>query len=112
MDSIQIKGLVVSTRIGVYAWEQKINQRLLIDIFIPTNLSACEDNIENTLDYNRLCQGVAGYVESKAFLLIETVANEVAQFIKTEFNVAAVTVTVNKPGAIKNTANVSVSVIR
>lgn len=112
MDSLHIKGLTVATRIGVYAWEQQISQRLLLDITIPANFSACEDNLDQTIDYAKLCQQVTHYVESNAFQLIETVANQVAQLIKTAFNLSQVTVSVSKPQAIKNAADVQVTVTR
>jgi len=112
VDSLQIKALAVSTRIGVYNWEQKISQRLLLDITIPADFSACEDRLDTTIDYDKLCQQVTHFVESNAFQLIETVANQVAQLIKTEFHLQQVTVSVSKPCAIKNAADVRVTVTR
>ncbi len=112
VDSLQIKALAVATRIGVYQWEQQISQRLLLDITIPTDLSGCDDRLETTIDYDKLCQRVTHHVESNAFQLIETVANEVAQLIKTEFHLPQVTVSVSKPCAIKNAADVRVTVTR
>lgn len=109
MDCIQIKGLAVATRIGVYAWEQQISQRLLIDISLPVDLSACEDQLAKTVDYDKLCQSITTYVEGNAFQLIETVALRVVELIKKEFKVENPTVSVSKPQAIKNAANVQVT---
>ncbi|MDP1601886.1 MAG: dihydroneopterin aldolase [Legionella sp.] len=112
MDSLDIKGLSVNTRIGVHNWEQRIAQRLLIDINIPADLSACNDEIDKTIDYDKLCQRVTEHVESNAFKLIETVANTVAEIIKNEFNIAQVTVSVSKPHAVKNASDIRVTVQR
>ncbi|KTC86067.1 MULTISPECIES: dihydroneopterin aldolase [Legionella] len=112
MDYLDIKGLTIATRIGVYAWEQQISQRLVLDITIPANFSACEDKIDQTIDYSTLCQLITDFVESNAFQLIETVANQVAQLIKKEFNLEQVTVSVSKPHAIKNASDVRVTVTR
>ncbi len=112
MDSLHIKGLTVATRIGAYAWEQQIEQRLLIDIIIPADFSACDDLLGKTIDYDKLCQLVTTYVESNAFQLIETVADRIALLIKTEFQVEQLSVSVSKPHAIKNAANIQVSVTR
>ncbi|WED43491.1 dihydroneopterin aldolase [Legionella cardiaca] len=112
MDILQIKGLSVLTRIGVYTWEQQISQRLLIDISIPGNFSACNDDLSNTIDYSKLCQQVTTYVETNAFQLIETVANNVATLIKNEFNVSELTISVSKPHAIKNASDIRVTVTR
>ncbi len=112
MDTLHIKALSVATHIGVHAWEQKITQRLLIDISIPADFSTCQDSIVNTIDYDKLCQLITSYVEAKTFSLIETVADSVAQLIKTKFNLSALTVSVSKPYAIKNAGNVCVTVVR
>ncbi|CEK09753.1 dihydroneopterin aldolase [Legionella hackeliae] len=112
MDLLQIKGLSVLTRIGVYAWEQQILQRLLIDISIPGNFNACHDDIANTTDYDKLCQQVTAYVSCNAFHLIETVADNVANFIKQEFNIPQLTVSVSKPHAVKNASDIRITVTR
>lgn len=110
MDSLHIKGLSLSTRIGVYEWEQRINQKLLLDIVIPLDFKACEDDINNTVDYDKLCQTVTAYVEGNAFKLIETVALKVAELIKNEFNIQQVQVAVSKPHAVKNAADICVQI--
>ena len=112
MDVLKITALSVHTKIGVYDWEQKINQQLLIDISIPADFSSCEDHLSNTLDYDVLCQTVTEYVESNSFNLIETVAENVAQLIKNQFKVVQLTVAVSKPHAIKNAGGIQVIVTR
>lgn len=112
MDSLHIKGLTVATRIGVHEWEQRIAQKLLLDITIPIDCSTCHDDITNTIDYESLCRRVSDYVEANAFKLIETVAHNVAQFIKDEFAIKQLTVQVSKPHAISNADNIVVSVTR
>lgn len=112
MDTLNITALSVATKIGVHDWEQRINQQLLIDISIPSDFSTCGDKLENTLDYDVLCQAVTQLVESKSFQLIESVADLVAQFIKQEFNIAKLTVAVSKPNAVKNARTIQVVVTR
>lgn len=112
MDTLNIKALKVSTQIGVYEWEQRINQSLLIDISIDTDFSACNEDLSTTIDYAALCELVTRYVESKSFLLIETVANEVANIIQEQFKITHLTIGVSKPHAIKNAENIQVVVRR
>jgi len=112
MDKLDITALSVNTKIGVHAWEQRIEQRLLIDITIPQDVSHCQDKLVNTIDYEKLCQQVTSYVESNQFALIETVADSVAILIKDEFAVNQLTVRVAKPHAIKNAGNVAITVER
>lgn len=112
MDRLDIKALSVNTRIGIHVWEQRIAQRLLLDISIPTDCSHCNDELANTIDYDKLCQAVTNYVESNSFQLIETVANTVAELVKSKFNIAEVTVRVSKPHAIKNAGDIQITVNR
>ena len=112
MDTLQITALSTNTHIGVYAWEQDILQLLLLDICIYSDLTTCNNQLENTIDYEKLCQQVTTFVESNNFTLIETVAEQVAQLIKNEFQVAKLTVSVSKPHAIKNAKNICVTINR
>jgi dihydroneopterin aldolase len=112
MDTLIVQGLSVHTQIGVYAWEQQIKQQLLIDITIPSDFSACEDDIKQTLDYDALCKKVTSFVEEGSFQLIEYVADNVAMLVQEAFNVTDITVSVSKPHAVKNAAMIKVSVTR
>ncbi|KTD82625.1 dihydroneopterin aldolase [Legionella waltersii] len=108
MDSLNITALCVEATIGIYNWEQRIKQKLFLDIRIPIDFKACDDNIEHTLDYDKLCKSVTHFMESKPFQLIETVANEVASLIQNEFQVKQITVAVTKPHAVKNAGGIQV----
>lgn len=112
MDTLEITGLKVSTKIGVHAWEQRIQQSLLIDITIPHDCSNCQDELNNTIDYAALCDQVTTYVESNQFALIETVAERVSQLIKEQFAVSQLTIRVSKPHAVANAGNIAVTVVR
>jgi len=112
VDSLNIKALSVATKIGVYAWEQSIKQQLLLDIIIPADFSACEENLANTVDYDALCKRVTEFVESQSFQLIETVADKVASLIQQEFNITQLSVAVSKPHAVKNAGTIQVVVNR
>ncbi len=114
MNYLRIEGLRIETRIGVHAWEKKINQVLLIDIEIPIdipkNSSPSQDVLENTVDYDALCQHVTELVTSNSFNLIETVAQQVLTSIQATFKVQALTLRVSKPHAIHNAKNISVEI--
>lgn len=111
-DMLQISSLSTKTRIGIYEWEQRILQRLLFDIRIPIDVSTCHNALENTIDYEQLCNRVTAFVESNSFTLIEMVAEKVAELIKTEFQVKELLLSVSKPDAIKNAGNISITINR
>lgn len=112
MDILHITELSVMAQIGVHAWEQKILQPLLLDIHIPLEVCKCENKLENTLDYEMLCQYITNFIASSSFTLIETVAEAVVNLIKTEFKIDKVTLTVKKPHAIKNAKMVAITIDR
>lgn len=112
MDMLQIKALSANTHIGVHAWEQRILQQVLLDIDLHLDLTTCKNELTNTIDYDQLCQRVTVFIESNAFTLIETMAEQVAQLIKEEFHIDKLSVRVSKPHAIKNADNVCVTVNR
>jgi len=115
MNILRIEALRTTTRIGVHEWEQRINQELLIDIDIPMSVEKLEqtnDALENTVDYDALCQHVTKLVESSAFKLIETVAEHIISSVQRNFGIQALTVRVSKPHAIANAGNISITMIR
>lgn len=112
VDALIIEHLSVLTHIGVYAWEQKIKQQLLLDISIPSDFSHGVDELSHTLDYDALCKTVTAFVENNSFQLIEYVAHKVALLIKEKFHVVQLTVAVSKPHAVENAGCIKVSVTR
>lgn len=112
MDNLVIKGLSIITRIGANKWEQQVKQRLLLDISIPVDFADCNDDLAQTLDYDKLCTSATEYLEQQSFQLIESVVNELAIFLKNEFKLKEVTITVHKPQAIKNAQSISVTATR
>jgi dihydroneopterin aldolase len=112
MDTLSIEQLSVHTHVGIYDWEQKILQQVLIDVLIPCDVSNCKDHIKDILDYEALCSSITSYVESNSFQLIEHLANCVAQLINDQFKVGHVTVSVTKPRAINNAGVIKISITR
>lgn len=111
-DTLHISGLRILTHIGVYAWEQRIKQPLLLDITLFLSKRVEADALDQTLNYDALCQEITLLVESLHAALIETVAESVASFIKAHFSVMRVQITVHKPHAIRNASSVSISIER
>ncbi|GAB2908845.1 dihydroneopterin aldolase [Rheinheimera gaetbuli] len=114
MDTIFIKQLQVDTVIGVYDWEKNIQQRLLLDIELKTDIrqAAAEDNIGQTLDYAVIAQRVTQLITAQPLELIETVAENVAKLLLSDFSTTQVSVTVYKPDALSQAQTVGVSIVR
>ncbi len=114
MDKVFIKELTVITTIGVYDWEQQIKQKLVLDIEMahdnrPAGLS---DDVKDALDYSQVSQAVIEHIENGRFLLVERVAEEVADIIQSRFGVPWVKICLTKPGAVAHASGVGVIIER
>jgi 7,8-dihydroneopterin aldolase/epimerase/oxygenase len=112
MDIMQIDSLAINTYIGIYEWEKHNKQQLLLDITVYLTIKDCQENIDNTINYAVLCHEITEFVQSKAFALIETVALEVVALVKSRFAIEKIKIRVNKPTAVSNAQNVSVTLER
>ncbi|OOE64604.1 dihydroneopterin aldolase [Salinivibrio sp. IB282] len=114
MDSVFIEQLDVYTTIGVYDWEQTIQQKLVFDIEMAhdNQPAAQQDDVSLALDYASISEAVIAHVQASRCALIERVAEEVAQLIQTQFGVSWIRVRVAKPGAVAQAGNVGVVIER
>ncbi|EGK4803076.1 bifunctional dihydroneopterin aldolase/7,8-dihydroneopterin epimerase, partial [Salmonella enterica] len=110
MDIVFIEQLSVITTIGVYDWEQTIEQKLLFDIEMAwdNRKSAKSDDVADCLSYADIVDAVISHVEAGRFALVERVAEEVADLLLSRFNSPWVRIKLSKPGAVARAANVGV----
>ena len=115
MDRIFLTALAADAIIGIYDWEREVRQRIEIDLDMDVDLMAAiaSDAIEDTLNYKSVAKRVLGFVQDSRFQLVEALAGEVAAIVLAEFPaVARVRVTVHKPGAVRHSRDVGVSIER
>ncbi|MGH8273068.1 MAG: dihydroneopterin aldolase [Gammaproteobacteria bacterium] len=114
MDRVLIEDLRLEATIGIFEWERRIRQRLVLDLELATDVAraAASDDIADALDYKAVVKGVCVLVESSAWQLVETVAEAVATLLREEFGARWVSVTVRKPGAVTGAKNVGVVIER
>jgi dihydroneopterin aldolase len=100
--------------VGVWEWEKRITQKIIVDLDMASDIakSAATDELDDTLNYKAVGESVIEMLEASRFQLIETMAEEVAKLVMTKFSVAWVRVRINKGGAVKHVANVGVEVER
>ncbi|WP_172909021.1 bifunctional dihydroneopterin aldolase/7,8-dihydroneopterin epimerase [Photorhabdus heterorhabditis] len=114
MDIVFIEELVVITTIGVYDWEQTVEQKLVFDIEMgwDNKRASSSDNVEHCLDYAKVSEAVINHVENQNFALVERVAEEVAELLLNRFNSPWIRVKVSKPGAVAQARQVGVIIER
>lgn len=114
MDTVFITGLAFDTTIGIYDWEREIKQRIVVDLELATDVrkAAETEDITHALNYAEISERVQRFVESSAYQLIETMAEDLAQLILCEYNTPKVLVTIHKPGAVKMAQDLGVKIER
>lgn len=114
-DRIHVRDLHLRTVIGVQEWERETLQDVVIDLEIATDLSraARSDDLADTVDYRALTKRVIAHVEASKFGLLEGLAGSIARLALDDFPaIDAVTVRVDKPGALRFSRSVAVEITR
>ncbi|MDZ7734705.1 MAG: dihydroneopterin aldolase [Gammaproteobacteria bacterium] len=114
MDIIYLNDLRIDTIIGIYDWERRVKQTVIIDLEMGTDIRAAakSDNIEDTLNYKAVAKRLFAFVGESEFELVETLAEKVAELILAEFNVPWLRLKVNKQGAVRGVRDVGVIIER
>ena len=114
MDIIYLKDLRIDTIIGVYDWERRTRQTIILDIEIAADISkaAKSDAIEDTLNYKAVAKRLISFVENSEFQLVETLAERIAEVLLNDFNIPWLRLTVNKQGAVRGVRDVGVIIER
>ena len=114
MDRIFIRDLCLSCTIGVNDWERDVQQTVRVDLDLETDTreAARMDDLRLTVDYKRIRNRVADVVAGSSCLLVEALAEKIAEACLEEPRVASVRVRLEKPGALRTTRTVGVEVHR
>ena len=114
MDKIFLDELKIDTIIGIWDWERKIRQTVVIDLEMCADIAkaAATDEVVDTLNYKAVAKRLQAFVGDSSFQLVETLAENIARVIRDEFDVAWVRVKVHKPGAIRGSKDVGVEIER
>lgn len=114
MDRIYVRDLVCRCIIGINPEERTNKQDVTINIVLEADLSTpCRtDDIADTVDYKEIKKNVLGMVEGSSFLLVERLAQRVAEICLECPKVRQACVTIDKPGALRFARSVAVEITR
>ena len=114
MDIIFLKDLKIETVVGIYDWERKVKQTVILDLEMATDVkrAASTDKIEDALDYKAIAKRLISFVGESEFELVETLAERVSEIILIEFDVSLLRLSLNKIGAIRGARDVGVVIER
>ena len=114
MDKIFLSALTVECIVGIWEWERRVKQTVIIDLEMAADIrrAAASDRIEDTLDYKNVAKRLLAFVGDSQFNLVETLAEQIARLVVVEFGVAWVKVRLNKQGAIRGARDVGIEIER
>ena len=114
MDTIFLSGLTTECIIGIWDWERRVRQKVVVDVEMATDIrrAASTDSIHDTLDYKRVAKRLLQFIGESEFQLVETLTERIAEIVIREFGVPWVRVRLNKQGAIRGARDVGVQVER
>ena len=112
MILISIQNLRLRTVIGVFDWEQKVLQDLIINLELncelPTIDPECAD-LNQTVDYKTLTKKIINYVEKGRFYLLEGLGSALLKLaLEHDKRITSCVVQLDKPGALRFADSVSV----
>ena len=102
---IGIKGLVINCIIGINPDERINSQEILIDIEVEQIGDIKKDDINSTLNYEKLVDICDNISKEKKCMLIETLAKEILDSCFASLPISFAKICINKPRAIKNAAS-------
>jgi dihydroneopterin aldolase/D-erythro-7,8-dihydroneopterin triphosphate epimerase len=113
-DQIHIRDLLVRTILGINDDERTNRQDVLLNVTLDIDArpASRSDDIECAVNYRTLTKQMLEFVEGSSYLLVETLAEELARMCLADERVQAVEITVDKPGALRFARSVGVTIRR
>ena len=114
MDFMFIRALKIPTIIGTHVWERQMQQTVVLDleIAIDAALVAKNNDLTTGIDYSTVAETVIEFVKNSDFLLLESLAQAIAQLVLERFKTPRVKLSLAKPGAIPHAQTVGVVIER
>ncbi len=114
MDMIYLKDLRVDAKIGVWEWERKILQTLVIDLDFAVDIGVASDSdkLDDTVDYKAISDRIMEFVGSSQFNLLEALAENLSKVLMREFGLPWLRLKINKVGVLNGVKDVGIVVER
>lgn len=113
-DCVFIRDLTFSMSIGIYDFEKRDKQRVVINIkaYVEPVDTAQINGIDDVVSYEVLARRIESLALGKHYDLVETLAQEIAVLCLEYQQVQTVDICIEKPDIMENTKSVGVQIIR
>ena len=113
MDVIFIQDFRIEILIGIYEWERRVPQTVQLDLEIGLpEREKRSDRIGDTIDYAKVVARIEASLAAHRFVLVEALAEHIAQLVMSEFHAPWVRTSVTKLGALKGVKRLGVTIER
>lgn len=114
MDEIFIEDLLIRGVIGISEREREQPQDILVNItiFTDTFKAGRSDDVNDSVNYRTVAKKVLAHVEKVNRYTVEALAEDIADLCLEEPGVHSVKVRVEKPGAVRFSKSVGVTITR
>lgn len=107
-----IHGMKLKASIGIFDHEKARKQMVIIGVDLVVDDVPHDGKIENVVNYKLIVEAIESYVENGHVLLVETMAEEIADICLTDKLVKRAIVKIEKPEAFIHVGSVGVTVER
>ncbi len=115
LDRVIIRDLLVQGIIGINSDERKSRQDILVNIamWADTRAAGASDDIDDAVNYRTVAKAIIDHIENSEPYLVERLAADLVRLcFEADPRVQAVELTVEKPGAVRFTRSVGVTIYR
>jgi FolB domain-containing protein len=114
LDQVLIRDLSVQGIIGINPSERINKQEILVNatLYTDTRPAAASDNIDDAVNYRTISKRMIAHIEQGEPLLVERLVQELADICLEDPRVQWVTISVEKPGAVRFSKSVGIKITR
>lgn len=115
LDRVFIRDLLVRGIVGINPDERKNRQDILVNVTLWTDTRAPgkSDDIADTVNYRTAAKAMIAHMETEAPFLVEKLAADLVRLcLETDPRIHAVEMSVEKPGAVRFSRSVGLTIYR
>jgi D-erythro-7,8-dihydroneopterin triphosphate epimerase len=114
-DKVLIRDLSVMGILGINPDERTTQQEILVNatLFVHTRQAGASDNIDDAVNYRTLTKAMIEHIREGKPFLVERLVQELADIcLEMDNRVHEVTISVEKPGALRHARSVGIEITR
>ncbi len=114
MDVLFLKDFKLKTIIGLYPWERKAPQPIMIDLEIGLydHKAGLSDDIADTIDYGKVANRIKEFATANDFHLVEALGEHIADIVRNEFGAPWVRITLRKLAILRGVKELGIIIER